>query len=187
MKKCSSCKAMLEEQSFCRNRSRKDGLQNVCRKCFSKYSYPSASSNWKKANTDKVSGYKRAWDKRNRKYYRERYASLTQKQKLGTNISRLVRQYLNKNGKRNKCGRKWEQVVGYTIEDLRLHLESQFIDGMTWENYGKWHVDHIIPISFFVFDSIDDVEFKMCWRLENLQPLWAKDNLSKSYKLRPTG
>ena len=51
---------------------------------------------------------------------------------------------------------------------------------MTWDNYGEWHVDHIIPKSFFQFNSIDDVEFKMCWRLENLQPLWGKDNIRKN-------
>ena len=55
--------------------------------------------------------------------------------------------------------------------------------GMNLENYGKWHVDHIIPVSFFKFKNTDDVEFKMCWRLENLQPLWEKDNLEKIDKM----
>lgn len=82
-----------------------------------------------------------------------------------------------------KSGRHWEFLVGYTLENLVKHLELQFVDGMSWGNYGQWHIDHIIPVSFFKYDSPDDVEFKMCWRLENLQPLWAVDNLKKTNKL----
>ncbi len=83
----------------------------------------------------------------------------------------------------SKGGSHWESLVGYTIEELRNHLESQFTKGMTWENYGKWHIDHIIPISFFQYVSPDDVEFKMCWRLENLRPLLGIDNIKKGNKL----
>ena len=54
---------------------------------------------------------------------------------------------------------------------------------MTWGNYGKWHVDHIIPQAFFKYTSTDDVEFKYCWSLNNLQPLWAKDNIKKKDKI----
>ena len=64
------------------------------------------------------------------------------------------------------------------------HIESQFKDGMTWDNYGKngWHIDHIIPKSLFQFKSSEDDEFKQCWALCNLQPMWAFDNLSKGNK-----
>ncbi len=82
--------------------------------------------------------------------------------------------------KKKKSRSKWQVLVGYTLSKLKNHLESQFTEGMSWDNYGKWHIDHIIPQSFFVFDSSDDVEFKMCWRLENLQPLWAMDNFVKN-------
>ncbi len=85
--------------------------------------------------------------------------------------------------KKKKAGRHWESLVGYTLKDLRCHLERQFAKGMIWENYGKWHIDHKTPISFFVFDSPTDVEFRYCWSLDNLQPLWAKDNMSKSNKI----
>lgn len=76
---------------------------------------------------------------------------------------------------------RWESVVGYTIEDLMTHLESQFTKGMTWDNYGVhgWHIDHIRPISHFNFDSPDDSEFLECWSLWNLQPMWGKENISK--------
>lgn len=71
------------------------------------------------------------------------------------------------------------EILGYTLEELMSHLESKFTEGMTWENYGEWHVDHIIPMSKFEFTTTDDHEFKLCWSLENLQPLWEFDNLSK--------
>lgn len=78
---------------------------------------------------------------------------------------------------------KYFEILGYTIEDLINHLESQFKDGLTWDNYGEWHVDHKRPISSFNFTNVDDDEFKQCWSLSNLQPLWGRDNLSKSNKL----
>lgn len=64
-----------------------------------------------------------------------------------------------------------------------LHLESLFTNGMSWQNYGEWHVDHKIPISSFDFESIECEEFKKCWSLNNLQPLWGIDNLSKGSKI----
>jgi len=69
--------------------------------------------------------------------------------------------------------------LGYSLADLRHHLEDKFTEGMTWENYGKWHLDHIRPVCSFNFSSIQDHEFKLCWALDNLQPLWAEDNLKK--------
>lgn len=74
-------------------------------------------------------------------------------------------------------------LLGYTIEELMTHLEALFTTGMTWDNYGKWHVDHKIPMNSFKFESTDDIEFKECWKLSNLQPLWGPDNLSKGIKL----
>ena len=65
----------------------------------------------------------------------------------------------------------WESMVGYKAKTLKSHLESLFDKGMTWENYGTWHIDHKIPVSFFKYKCHNDTEFKMCWMLENLQPL----------------
>ena len=85
--------------------------------------------------------------------------------------------------KGNKNGRHWEDLVGYNLKKLRIHLESLFKDNMTWNNYGKWHLDHKIPISLWKFNSHNDREFKQCWALCNLQPLWASENLSKRNKI----
>lgn len=69
------------------------------------------------------------------------------------------------------------------MEELRSHLESKFTKGMTWDNYGKngWHVDHIIPRSFFDHSSYDTEDFQKCWALNNLQPLWATKEIAISY------
>lgn len=73
----------------------------------------------------------------------------------------------------------WECYLGYTIDELMDHLERQFTADMTWDNYGEWHLDHIKPVAAFDFTSPDDDQFKECWALNNLQPLWATDNLQK--------
>ena len=75
------------------------------------------------------------------------------------------------------------KITGYSVDDLKKHLESKFQDNMSWGNIGEWHIDHIYPESKFNYSSLNDEEFKKCWSLDNLQPLWAKDNLRKSNKL----
>ena len=57
---------------------------------------------------------------------------------------------------------------------------------MSWENYGKWHIDHIIPRVYFNIQELGDEEFQKCWSLENLRPLWAKDNIMKKDKIEIT-
>jgi hypothetical protein len=70
-------------------------------------------------------------------------------------------------------------LVGYSSDELKQHLESLFQPGMSWSNYGKeWHIDHICPISFFIYLGEDDPAIVNA--LENLQPLWKKDNIMKS-------
>jgi hypothetical protein len=82
----------------------------------------------------------------------------------------------------DKNGRPWETLVGYSVADLTAHIERQFRGRMSWANFGKWHVDHIVPVASFTFRSVDDPEFRACWALTNLRPMWAKRNLSKAAK-----
>jgi hypothetical protein len=96
--------------------------------------------------------------------------------KLKHNSLSIIRQSLT--GRRKN--KPWHEAVGYTVEELRSHLERQFTKGMSWENYGEWHVDHIIPVTAFNYDSVDHPEFKVCWALTNLRPLWAEQNISKN-------
>lgn len=69
------------------------------------------------------------------------------------------------------------ELIGCSVDQLKLHLETKFTPGMTWDNYGKWHVDHIKPCC--AFDLTNEVEQRTCFHYSNLQPLWTKDNLSK--------
>lgn len=70
----------------------------------------------------------------------------------------------------------------YTTKELMEHLEKLFKPGMSWENYGKWHIDHIIPDCNFKYKSMNDADFLKSWSLNNLQPLWAIENLKKGKK-----
>ncbi len=122
------------------------------------------------------------WRQNNKEYMRkyaresERKRRKCPKYRVNHSISNGVRRSLTK----GKEGRRTWDVLGYTKEDMYMHIESQFIDGMSWNNYGKWHIDHILPVSMFTFTSTKDIGFRQCWSLSNLQPLWAKDNILKN-------
>ena len=72
-------------------------------------------------------------------------------------------------------------MLGCTIKEFWIHLEKKFTKGMTRENHGEWHVDHIIPCASF--DLSKPEEQAKCFHYTNLQPLWAKDNIKKSNKI----
>jgi hypothetical protein len=72
------------------------------------------------------------------------------------------------------------RLLGCTSEQFRKHLESQFVEGMHWENRDEWAIDHVRPCASF--DLLLESEQRKCFHYTNLQPLWAKDNLSKGCK-----
>lgn len=87
---------------------------------------------------------------------------------------------------RHRGFKKDQNVINclpYTIEELKNHLEKKFTKGMSWSNYGEWHIDHKIPDSSFNYSSTKDEEFQKSWALSNLQPLWWRDNLIKGRKI----
>lgn len=75
------------------------------------------------------------------------------------------------------------ELVGCDLKTLKNHLENKFVDGMSWENYGRygWHIDHIIPCSSF--DMRDVENQKKCCHYTNLQPLWWRDNIKKGNRI----
>lgn len=73
--------------------------------------------------------------------------------------------------------------LGCTISELKLYLEGKFAEGMSWGNYGEWHIDHIIPLASFNLEARE--QFLIACHYMNLQPLWKKDNLSKGNKKPP--
>ena len=103
-------------------------------------------------------------------------------------INCTMSQSISKNLSKSKQCKAWKSLVDYTLEELISHLESKFEVGMTWDNYGKggWHIDHIIPKSYFKFNSPEHPAFKAAWALSNLQPMWETDNLKKNNKIEIT-
>ncbi len=81
--------------------------------------------------------------------------------------------------KRNSDGKNWENMLGITLGELREHLEKQFDENMSWDNFGSyWWVDKIIPCSKYRYSAPG--EFRKCWSLKNLRPLYKKDCQKKS-------
>lgn len=74
-----------------------------------------------------------------------------------------------------------EKLVGCSFSELKIYLENKFLNGMTWNNYGEWHIDHILPCASFDLSKKEEQE--KCFHYTNLQPLWGVDNLIKSSKI----
>ena len=159
---CSSCKLDLLKDNFSKCSKSKTGLQSVCKTCKNK-----KLTEYYKSNPSK------------RVYNKELQLKRYQKNKVTFNFSRRMRKSLNG----IKESKSWETLVNYSLEDLKLHLEKQFTNGMSWDNYGEWHIDHILPISSFNIQDYNDEYFQKCWSLENLQPMWAVENIKKSNKI----
>ena len=106
---------------------------------------------------------------------------------LRHNISSLIGHYLSdRRYNQNRVSKL--TYLTFSIPQLKVHLESKFLPGMSWDNYGRkpgircWHIDHITPDSWFDYSSPQDTSFKQCWSLANLQPKWEDENLKKSNK-----
>jgi hypothetical protein len=125
---------------------------------------------YRENNVDKIRETKRNYE-RTRKTNDPLY-------KLISNFRTAIYQVLKENNV-EKNGRYFE-VLKYSPQQLIDHLESKFTSDMSWDNYGKWHVDHILPITSFEINEIGDDEFMKCWGLSNLQPLWGDENIRKS-------
>ena len=113
------------------------------------------------------------------------YQNNKRKTDLKFNLSHKISGAILKSLKRNKNGYHWEDLVGYTLDDLKKHLENTMPKGYCWQDYmeGRLHVDHIIPNNAFNYNSVSHPDFKRCWDLTNLQLLPARENIRKSNKL----
>jgi hypothetical protein len=139
---------------------------------------------YRELNWEKKKEYTRKWNIENYKDMKTnpKRADEFKLYKIKNNCARRIREMLQQN--------KSKRTIDYTgcsLEYLKVHLESKFQEGMTWDNYGKykfgkddsgWHIDHIIPCAAFNFE--DEIEVKACFHYLNLQPLWGKDNIIKS-------
>ena len=178
---CKQCKQTKHENEFHVAKNTKKGYQSICKICWksnaknryqmNKEKHKAKVKEWTQNNIDKNRRYKTEWT-RNKYQTDPTY-------RVHSNMSAMIFQALREI-KNLRC---WESLVDYTKEELMEHLENQFQPGMTWDNYGEWHIDHKIPRSSFNITSAECEEFKQCWALSNLQPLWQKDNLSKDNKI----
>jgi len=185
MAKCSRCRMVKRTSDFSPSKwNIVRGVESLCKACKARkwqaYSQrPDVRERRKKQqaryNNDPTVKARRAEQIRER-----RRADIVFK--LNDQISSSLRHAL----RNNKNGYHWESLTGYTLDDLMQHLQGQFTEGMTWENYGQrgWTIDHIIPISVFNFTQPTDIDFQRCWALENLRPMWHVQNIAKSNRLQ---
>jgi len=113
---------------------------------------------------------------------RKRYAEKLKNNKrfvINNRTSTLIRKVL----KSGKQGRRWEDLVPYTLDDLIRRLKETIPKGYTWEDIGNLHIDHIIPRTVFNFEKPEDEDFQRCWALSNLRLLPSSENQSKGNKL----
>ena len=188
----------LKEHSiceYCKNSyTRKTMLQKYCKGCTKKRQREHSKKRYVKISHDGICI--ECGDVYNPRNANSKYCSLEcqskalnlrrkEKKSVQTTLNNTMSSAIHKSLGCEKAGRHWEDLVGYTLRELTIHLEKEFTDGMTWMNRGKegWHIDHICPKSAFCFRTTYDVDFKRCWALGNLQPLWWRDNIEKRYSL----
>jgi hypothetical protein len=162
-----------------------------------------ADKKWRDNNKKYMSNKSKAWYEQNKEHrkeylkeYREKNIDDIRKTKRDYERNRKARDPLYKlitnfrtaiwtvlkESNVDKYGHYFD-VLQYTPDELINHLEKQFKDDMTWDNYGIWHVDHKFPITSFDIQEMGDEEFMKCWSLENLQPMWGEENIRKSNKV----
>ncbi len=200
---------LIPDEKLCSSNDGKDG----CNKIKSRENFTLNSVKRKRGKiyyrltslckecSNKISGERsRRHYKNNKNYYRLKRKIIRAKEndnpifKLRSRVSTTICKALKKqNGSKN--GRSIMDYLPYSIEELKKHIEKQFKESgnewMTWENHGAyifggkkvWHIDHIIPQSLLPFDSMEHPNFLKCWSLENLRPLEASKNISKSNKI----
>jgi hypothetical protein len=191
--RCSSCRECLPLNMFYNNRNSKNGKNHICKVCRKKE--PSRKEYLKKwalenkelksyldkqyrlKNIDKIREYKKTEKYKNikaksdKKYYQKvvKIPEIKMAMRMRSMISEYAKYKTDKTFK----------ILGYNSIDLVKHLESKFVDGMNWDNYGRggWHIDHIRPLASF--DKNDNDWIIEAFSLNNLQPLYEYDNCSK--------
>jgi len=204
-KSCSKCREIRTIDFFTKDAGNKNGYASRCKVCLNeKYKKTRKRKDFgkiqriecKKCNVIKdVSEFKSARAficsccvKRNSRKNTSKWHKLKMlndksyhlKKAVGCSIRQGLKYHLVK---KTKSTSEIFRILGYSAEDLKIHLENQFDKHMVWENYGSyWHIDHIKPQSLFEIKEIGDKEFIECWSLANLQPLEAIENISKGNK-----
>lgn len=167
---------------------------------------------YSEANGEKIKAYKKAWNETNGEKLKAYREANKEKQKASSKAYyQANKEKLNASNKHYKKKRRKEdpvyrlvnnmrnglyqvlsgkaksshtmEYVGMSPDELMNHLENKFTEGMTRDNYGKWHIDHIRPLASFDFTGPDrEEQLHIAWSHTNLQPLWALDNIRKGAK-----
>lgn len=195
VKICPSCLITKTSDQYYRRRT--NGLSSYCKDCTKEKSRLHHQHNRAEINARKKDYYTENRDRisaRNRNHYRENREAVLEywrknrkrtadykRNRLKTDIEfRLahnLRSRLSQAVRKDLYTSSAVKNLGCSLVQLKRYLESKFQPGMSWNNYGKWHIDHIIPLS--TFDLENREQFLKACHYTNLQPLWARDNLTK--------
>lgn len=172
---CSGCGVSKLLSDYYRDRGR---LRAICAEC-----HKASAARWYTENRERCVRNASDWQRRNPEKVKSSRSDRWRRKKSDPEfrLKSVMRTAVGRSIRDRKERGSWRHLP-YSLQDMKSHIERQFVRGMTWENYGEWHIDHIVPLSSFTFSSIDDPEFKRAWCLTNLRPLWARDNLSKHAK-----
>jgi hypothetical protein len=201
---CSKCKEEKNVCEFNKEKHNKSGLRSeckLCRKLTRKINYEINRPNiledkkqyylskknvilekakeYHHQNSNKIKEYRKKYYQNNKNKFNDYYKLKYQNNvlyRIGKIVRRRLHDYITKNDIKIE---KTFDIIGCSQEFLKKHLEIQFIEGMSWENQGKWHIDHKIPLSSA---KTEEEVYKLC-HYTNLQPLWAEDNLKKGSKI----
>lgn len=137
---------------------------------------------WWRENSDRVNAERNKMRKEDDGKYRELQRSWYERAKHREEVKvkkawRGMLWHFLQLAKLGKSG-STHDLLGYSPDEFRLHIERQFTKGMSWENHGEWHIDHIVPLAEHVKNGVKDPAVANC--LTNLQPIWAKENLRKN-------
>ena len=195
-KNCTICKQTFDttSENFQRQKTVKSGLTAACKSCkknnrkkylSNKENHKKALSKareWKNNNKDRCKEKRKQYylNNKNKEIYLNKIYYKTRRKT--DHIFKLITNYRNRVNKVLKRDRKKRGTIewlGCSPEEFWNHLEKQFLKGMTRENQGQWHVDHIIPLS----SAANEDELKTLLHYSNCQPLWAIDNIRKGAKI----
>ena len=208
-KTCKKCGKVKSISEFVKCKKCKNGVRGECSKCASERNLKNYHDNkelinekrrenysgtteeirlrqkqWEKDNPEKIKIYsKRKYEKHKDKFIENsmKWNSYKLKTDILFKLKSLLRTRIY-NFLKSKCLTKstsTERIVGCSNEYFKEYMENKFTEGMSWDNQGKWHIDHIIPLS----SANSEEEIYKLFHYTNLQPLWAKDNLSKHNKI----
>lgn len=143
------------------------------------------SREWVLANKERVLATRKAWEAKNGERLKTLDKAKFERNKTRPEwmLSRRISAGIWKVAGGKAKSFHWLDFLGYSVDELRSHLERQFTKGMSWENMGEWHIDHIVPVSSFSISGNRDPQLKRAWGLPNLRPLWGKENMSKGAKI----